>query len=201
MVSEDEVVTGSIGLTERDLVLGVREISNLFRFRWLLLALTSVMFGIAAVSNSSVCAAHNLPELVGLGVFYLAIFAGPRWSARRLYRSLIKAGDSQVFYRFDAQGVTIRASGQTTSFAYRLLSRFRETAATFLLKRDGGLTTIVPKRAFADAEVSRLRALLSAEVKHEPGRGLGRAGKLVVLWVALVFAFVVMWQFLNARPR
>ena len=43
--------------------------------------------------------------------------------------------------------------------------------------------------------------LLGAEVKRAPPRGLAKPAKLIILWVALVFAFVVVWQFLNARPR
>jgi hypothetical protein len=201
MSSPDEVISGSVAITEADLTRGVTEASSLYRARWIYLGLAALVFAIAAGTGSLVWSTSNLPALTGITVFYLLLFVGPRLAARKLFRAMVKAGDSQVLYRFDAEGVTIRASGVTTTFAYRLLAQFRSSGSALLLTTNAGSTTIVPHRAFSAPDLERVHALLGAEVKRAPPRGLAKPAKLIILWVALVFAFVVVWQFLNARPR
>jgi len=71
----------------------------------------------------------------------------------------------------------------------------------FLLTTNSGMTTIVPKRAFAASDLERLRGLISVEVKREADRGLAKPLKFLVLWFALIIALVVAWQLLDARPR
>jgi hypothetical protein len=201
MSPSDEVISGSVAITEADLTRGVTEASALYRGGWIYLGLSGVVLAIAVATGSIVWSQANVPAFTFMVVFYLLLFVGPRLSARKLFRALVKAGDNQVLYRFDSEGVTIRAAGVTTTFAYRLLSQFREGAATLLLTTNAGSTTIIPKRAFATPDLDRVRALLSVEVKRAPARGLAKPIKLVIFWLALVFAFVVVWQFMNARPR
>lgn len=201
MSPADEVVSGAVAITHADLTRGVRDAVMLYRARWLCLGLFVALMVAAGVTGSMVWSVKNVLPLVGASVFYVFLFVGPHLTGRRLYRALIKGGDNQVMYRFDAEGVTIRASAVTTTFAYRLLSRFRETRSMFLLTTNSGMTTIVPKRAFAASDLQRVRGLIPVEVKREAGRGLARPVKFFVLWLALIIAFVVVWQLLNARPR
>jgi hypothetical protein len=199
MAPEDDVITGSIAITEKDLVRGISDAFAIFRLRWFIAAVFGGSLALVVVMSGTRGSLGQWgPSAFCLVFFGGWVFAGPRLAARKVLRGLVKGGDNQVLYRFDGEGGTIRASGTTSSFAYRIVSRVRETSTTLLLTLGAGSTSIVPKRAFSPGDLDRLRQLLAAHVRTEKTGG-GKALKLVVVWVALVFVFVVVWQFLNAR--
>jgi hypothetical protein len=134
-----------------------------------------------------------------MAAFAALMFYIPRASARSLLLSLVRAGDNRVFYRFDAEGVTIRAAGSTSSFAYRTVIRSRETGTAFLLYATPEVASIVPKRAFAAGDLERVRALLGSQVPRQTARG--QAGRFVLLWLGLIVVFFVIWQFMSLRGR
>jgi hypothetical protein len=201
MPPEDEVITGSVAITEKDLAQGITGAIAFFRMRWFLAA----MFGgalafLVAINGTKASLGQWAPSGLLLVFFGAWVFAGPRLAARKLLRALIKGGDNQVLYRFDGEGGTIRASGTSSSFAYRIVSRVRETSTTLLLTLGAGSTSIVPKRAFSDSDLERLRQLLATHVKPEKAGGR-KPIKLIAIWVALIVVFLVVWQLLNNGPR
>jgi hypothetical protein len=199
MPPEDEVINGSIGITEADLTRGIQDHSAFFRLRWFMLVMFAAASAVVLFSGMAVPLSQFAPQGLCFAFICTWAFVSPRLSARKMLRTLVKAGDNQILYRFDAEGGTVRASGATSTFAYRVLTRVRESATTLHLTFGSGATTLIPKRAFSPADLARLQALLAQYVKNEKTTGSGRALKLVFVWLALVFAFVVIWQFLNAR--
>jgi YcxB-like protein len=200
MSSDDDVINGSIAITEADLVQGIAALSAYFRLRWFLVAMFVVMAVVLAASGMAGSGSQWAPSGGAFGFLCVWAFIAPKLTARKILRGLVKAGDNQVLYRFDADGGTVRASGSTTTFAYRVLTRVRESPTTLLLTVGTASTSIVPKRAFSPADLTRLQQLLAANVKTEELKGSRSALKIVLVWVALVFVFVVVWQFLNAAP-
>jgi hypothetical protein len=201
MADGDEVISGSIAITETDLVQGIVALSAYFRLRWFFLVVFVAMGGVLAASGMSGSGGQWAPSAVCFGFLCVWSFLAPKLAARKILRGLVKAGDNQVLYRFDAEGGTIRASGSSTTFAYRVLTRVRESPTTLLLTVGTASTSIVPKRAFSPGDLARVQQFLTANVKNEKLSGSGRAFKIALLWLALVFAFVVVWQFLGAHPR
>ena len=78
---------------------------------------------------------------------------------------MAQGGDRHISYRFDDEGVTIRAAGVTTTFAYRKLVRVRELKTALLLYTTSMIANIVPKRAFSEGDLSRVRAFLAPYAK------------------------------------
>jgi hypothetical protein len=141
-----------------------------------------------------------IPQLLlGLG-YVLFMFLAPRLNARRQLRAMARAGDTNVTYRFDGEGITIRSAGATSTLAYRRLVKVVQGRTALLLYTTDHVANIVPLRAFSADELARLRAFLPTEAKPKKLRS---ATRLVILWVALVFTFLVVWQFLTAQapPR
>jgi hypothetical protein len=200
MPSEDEVITGSVAITEADLVRGIGDHSAFYRLRWFIAVMFVAAAAVVILLGSSGPLAQWAPTGSCLGLVCVWAFVAPKFAAKKILGQLVRAGDNQVFYRFDGEGGTIRASGSTTTFAYRVVTRVRESATTLFVTVGNASTSIVPKRAFSPADLARLQAVLAANVKTEKA-GSGKVFKLVVVWAALVFAFVVVWQLLNARPR
>ncbi len=201
MPADDEVITGSVSITEADLARGIGDHSAFFRLRWFITIMFAAACALIVFSGMSGPLEQWAPTGLCLAFVCLWAFIAPRLAARKMLRALVKGGDAQVLYRFDGEGGTIRASGSTSTFAYRVVSRVRESPTTLLLTVGSGSTSIVPKRAFSPADLTRLQALLAAHVKSEKAARSGTAFKLALVWVALVFVFVVVWQLLNARPR
>src|SRR5262249_36944173 len=138
------------------------------------------------------------PQLVFTAAFVGTLFVAPRLTARRILRALTKAGDGDVTYRFDPEGGTIRASGSTTSFAYRARTKAREGKTAFLLYPNPLVANIVPKRAFSAEGMERVRSYITANV---PTKRTPRVAKIFLIWIALIVGFVVLWQFLNTGGR
>jgi hypothetical protein len=199
MSSDDGVINGSIAITESDLAQGIAALSAYFRLRWfLVLMFVAMVVGVAA-SGMADSGSRWAPSGAAFGFLCVWAFIAPKLTARKILRGLVKAGDNQVLYRFDAEGGTIRASGSTTTFAYRVLTRVRESPTTLFLTVGTATTSIVPKRAFSPDDLARLQQLLAANVKTEKLAGSRKTLKIVLVWLALVFVFVVVWQVLNAR--
>jgi YcxB-like protein len=201
MPTDDGVINGSIAIDEADLLQGINALSAYFRLRWFFVASLVVMAAGLVVSGAVGSGGPWFPSGALYSFLCVWAFVAPKLAARRILRGLVKAGDNQVLYRFDAEGGTIRASGSTSTFAYRVLTRVRESRTTLLLTVGTGSTAIVPKRAFSPDDLARLQQVLAANVKTEKPSGRRNAFKIGFVWLLLLLAFIAVWQFLNAGPR
>jgi hypothetical protein len=193
---QDSPIIGRVGLTEADLRRPIVEMSLWTRLRWGYVALW-IAFGSVLVQGQGPVT-DWLPQMIAMGVFAGFLFYRPWLAARRSLAALVRAGDSEVIYRFDEDGVTIRASGSTTTFAYRTLTKVKEGTTALLLYSDPAVASIIPKRAFAPADLERVRALVAPHAKPEPLRAFPWKG--VLIWLGLVFVAMVVWQLMNAHP-
>jgi YcxB-like protein len=117
------------------------------------------------------------------------------YGARRIHSAVVRGGDDEVIYRFEGDGVTMRGPGSTTSLALRTLVRVKEGKTAFMLYVNPYVANIVPKRAFAPADVDRVRALLAMHVRVEQVGSLPRKA-----WVVLVVILAGLIA-LELRPR
>jgi hypothetical protein len=196
MNEADDVVTGSLELEERDLHAGIVDTSWFLRARFAIAAIVAFSYG-AVVLGSHAPLSQNIGSMLPGAVLVLALFVSPGMRARRLLESLAKGGDRHASFRFDAEGITFRTAGSTTTSAYRSIAEYREGKTAFLVYHSPGVANVIPKRAFSPGDLARVSALLAANVKAKRQRPVG---KIVILWFACILAFLVIWQFLNAAP-
>jgi hypothetical protein len=194
--SEDPPILGEVAITEADFVRGVRESNAIFRMVWIALLAFGVFLANALWMGGAELFGQVLPSLIGFAVFNAVLLVTPRLAARKLHRALTNSGDSNIFYRFDADGVTLRTPGSTSSVAWRAFARWREGKSAFLLYPSPAVFWIVPKRAFASGDVERVRALLAARVP--PQRRLITPFRVFAIWLALIVMFIVLYQLLTA---
>ncbi|HVU51319.1 MAG TPA: YcxB family protein [Polyangia bacterium] len=198
-MSEDaasDTITGALELEARDLHAAIIDASWLLRARFGIAAFLAFSYGMLAFTSHAPASQMFGPILCG-AVLVASLFVTPRLRARKLLEALAKGGDRHASYRFDADGVTFRTAGSTTTSAYRSIGEYREGEAAFLLYHSPGVAHIIPKRAFSPGDVARVRALLAANAKVKRARGVG---KVVIVWFALILTFLVVWQFLSQAP-
>jgi uncharacterized membrane protein len=109
--------------------------------------------------------------------------------------------ERQLSFHFDASGYRITTPVSTASGQWSSVHRTQESASTFFIYPASNLFQVVPKRALAEPDVPRLRALLAEHVQPRPTKytGTARAKKALLLWVALIFMFLLIWQFLGGE--
>jgi hypothetical protein len=160
-------IFGSVRLSEaevRDALMGA---SPILRYRWVGMvasAIACVLFMPSFEGKGPQSGLDFVPIIVALTIFWTMLLLGPRTSARRILKTL-GAEQGEIDYRFDADGMTIRAPGSSVTISYRVINRYRETRLTFLVYGSPGMANIVPKRAFSAAGVNEVRALLEANVR------------------------------------
>jgi hypothetical protein len=196
MESAVEPILGTLELDEADLRAGIVQSSGVLRARLGIVLVVAFCYSMLGLMNGGVPLTQNLPSMLVGAAFVAVLFASPRWRARQLLRALAAGGDRHASFRFDAEGVTYRTAGSTTTTSYRSLVEYRETKSSFLVYASPGIANIVPKRAFSPSDVARVGALLAANVKRKRARG---GTRLVILWFSLILFFLVVWQFLSAK--
>jgi hypothetical protein len=159
-------IFGCARLSEAEVREALIRTSPVLRFRWAILAVSAVGVVLAVPRFDGKGPNGWLdiaPFIVVLAVFFTMILLGPRTNARKILKAL--GAEGEIDYRFDGEGMTIRAPGTSSTVSYRVITRYRETALTFLVYSSPGLANVVPKRAFAGADVDGVRALLEANVR------------------------------------
>lgn len=190
-------VVATIALTQQDLAAGIVEMSVLFRIRGAFLGLVVLMDIFLWRTGGQMTSGVVVPQLLTFMGFAALTYLSPWLNARRQLQALIRAGDVNVTYRFDDEGITIRSAGATSSVAYRRLVKVRRGKTALLLYTTPHIANIVPLRAFSADELARVLAFLPPDAKPQKLRS---GTRLVILWVSLVLAFMVTWQFLSSRP-
>ncbi len=150
---------GAIDMQPSDLAPAIARMSPLFRIRWLVV-LWMAWYAVSMTLRDA--PRQMLGPLLVSAVVVTFLFLSPRLTARRLVHAIAKDGRAHVSYHFDAEGITIDAAGAVTTFPYRKLVRVREIKTAFLLYAPLRITNVIPKRAFSEGDLSRVRAFLAA---------------------------------------
>jgi hypothetical protein len=168
-VSEEEVIRGSVRFTEADIRAGLADMRPFARIYH--------GFALALAGSLAAGAGGDLifwVPLLAAGAIYGLAFVVERHHARAMIE-IQHLDEGEVSYRFDAQGFTLCAPGRSASVSYRVLHRFHPGRTSFLLYLAPRLASVVPRRAFPDADQARILALLSDEVKPHRVFGLSHA--------------------------
>ena len=137
-----------------------------------------------------------------LGAIPICLIAGVfgvyRGRARWAEGAVSSSRGQPVHYRFDAEAFQVKAPGRDSRAEWATLRGQLELDSAFLIYMSPQLFVLVPKRAFTDADRARLSAELRARVPVYKAPG-GGAKRPLLLWLALILAFVGIWLFLNPK--
>jgi hypothetical protein len=105
-------------------------------------------------------------------------------------------------YRFDDFGFSSESKLRQHRLAWAALARTVDTPESFLIYTTPQTVLIVPKRAFADADVVTLGQWLPQRVKQQPVAKGGLTGRVsgrgtLLMWVVLLVTFLSIWHFLS----
>ena len=190
-------VIATIELTEGDVRAGLIELGGgVWRLGAVVAVVAGVFLTFAGRNGRLLSPAAIAPVAVMVVLYATFSFLIPSRNAKNQIDVLKRAGDTNVTYRFDDDGFTIRSASATASVAYRALGKTRRGKSTLLLFTTGQIAQLVPLRAFTTDESARVLAFLPPDQKAIGGTPWKR---VVVLWVVLVAAFLAIWLFLNSE--
>lgn len=126
-------------------------------------------------------------------------------AARRLWiKQVLASVGGRIAFRFDDYGCVAESSLRQHRLAWAALSRAVETPAAFLVYTMTRNMFIVPKRAFADAEVVKLGRVLRERITLTPPRKppiLNTASNRTLLkWLLPFAAYLWLWRFIGGLP-
>lgn len=105
-------------------------------------------------------------------------------------------------YRFDEFGFSSESQLRQHRLAWAALARTVDTPESFLIYTTPQTVLIVPKRAFAAADIVTLGQWLPQRVKQQPVAKGGLTGGVsgrgtLLMWVVLLVTFLSIWHFLS----
>jgi hypothetical protein len=134
--------------------------------------------------------------LLFVGALLVGVARGKRTFARNVISDM---GGGQISYRFSDEGFGIQTPRAKSVVAWESLAELIERPAYFLVFTAPQQFVLVAKRAFSADDVETLRQMLGERIVKKPLRGVPpkNAGRTLMMWVALIVAFLVIWQFLG----
>lgn len=200
MADEDVVVSTDVELTEADFVALVPHLPEFGRRSLLPLAIL-LLVPASVLVNQGPAVALLLPMILGVAAYaYFVLALRRRWPKR----ALADLGPGLTSFRFDDFGFSASSSLRQHRLAWSALARYVESPEAFAIYTTPRTLLVVPKRAFGAADVARVSDLLRARVTAKPASPpAGRAvlKRMLLLWLALIIAFLAIWLLLNEEPR
>jgi hypothetical protein len=105
--------------------------------------------------------------------------------------------ERSVTFELDPAGYSVSTPTSSSRSDWSNLYRYEEGKTAFLFYVNPTVQQILPKRAFSDDDIVKVRALLAAQVTQKPA-GLSSRTKMVLLWAFLVVVFISFWQWFSA---
>jgi hypothetical protein len=99
-------------------------------------------------------------------------------------------------FELDPAGYSVSTPTSSSSSDWSTLHRYHEGKTAFLFYVNPTVQQIVPKRAFGNDDIAKVRALLAAHVTQRPAGHWGGA-KMILLWAFLIVVFLAIWQWFS----
>ncbi|MET0286641.1 MAG: YcxB family protein [Polyangiales bacterium] len=203
MLDATDTITGHavLGQSDVDGALKKTGLSRMTRFYTVMLVVGPLFLYFTHRAAGHQPQLSDFAPALGYGVLFVGVLYVAQRAAARKHLEGKSARDLTMHYELDAGGYTIRSPSTDVRSTWQSVHHFDEAEAAFLIFPSATIQVVVPKRAFAEADVPRVRALLQASVKQPKKTFLrGSAGRVILLWLALVLMFVVIYHTLGA-PR
>jgi len=180
---------GEVALTEQDLYTAFSRLAP-FRLRWWYLVAASLLCFTTLFGGR--VALRELSAFLVLASLFLAFLF--LWPLVMAHRTLAAMPDRTVRYEIEGEQLTITTVGSRLTRRWERVTRFREERTAFLIWLAPYAVHVIPKRAFSDEGVGRIRALLGKFVTPmwEEAR---RALRLrIVIFSAVLLLFLWIWE-------
>jgi len=151
------------------------------------------------IAAAATVASAAIPPHVPVGVAFFLVLPLARRGRERAARLILDGLGSReldVTFEFTPGEVSVTRPAGSSRSEWSLYRHFTEVPSAFLIYTNALVFHVVPKRAFAEADVPRLRALLAARLTPPPPPRPGWR-RIVALWALLVVSFVVIWQLIG----
>ncbi|HVY32516.1 MAG TPA: YcxB family protein [Polyangiaceae bacterium] len=198
MTAAGSTIIGGTELRAEDFAKAYPRLPAFRRLRWILLALpivwafsaiTTVVGGARPVTVLTLPAL--LPPVVGiLAAIALGLWIPHSWARR----SLAAMGGGRVTFRFDDEGLYYEAPARQFKLGWGALPQHIDVGDSFAIYTSEQTLLIVPKRAFADADVATLGQMLQARIPPLRQRTFPLR---LVIWVLAMIFFLSVWHFLS----
>jgi hypothetical protein len=198
MLEVEAPIEGAARVTEADFL---EASAHVPAFRWirtygrLLPVMWLVVAGMATMGTTH-WSDVVLPLVVSgsftLGLSFLLLRLVPRSWAKR---ASADTGLSKIDFRLDAQGLSVDSALRRAQLAWPALSGYAESPSVFIVYTSPQTVFVIPKRAFDDAELGRVRQLFSERLP--PRSPSSRLFKRLALGGIVMVAFLTIWHMLS----
>jgi len=198
---ETKAIEGRVAMTLEDFLAAWRFMPQIKRsiglvFTVVLLAPTMLwLVPLPGSTSGSFSIIQGLGALIALGAASYGIWLGRKRWARGAFETL--RAQEGILFRFDDYGFTFKSPGREGRVAWNELHLSIDTGLSFLVYTGPQSLAVVPKRAFAPEDEGPLQALLRERIRPRRLASAAPIGRLVVLWLILVIAFLVIWHVLD----
>lgn len=132
---------------------------------------------------------------LGVTVFAVVFIVSKTRAARTVLEGKTPS-DLQMKLELDADGYAVSSPSSESRSAWRSVHHFVEAKSAFLIYPNPTVYQVWPKRAFADSDLPRVRALLDAHVKP----ATSHKKRVLWVWAALVIGFAIVYQLFGQHP-
>jgi hypothetical protein len=195
--SSGDVIRGHFVLEPEDVQRGIWEVTVKGRRTLIgILTVSSLLWILPQVMTNT---GRHPPwvSLFGIALCVGAVFFGQRRVAARVMSNKT-AQERDITWEFDEVGYRVSTPGSEGRGAWGTVHRTMEGEKTFFLYPSSNIYQLIPKRAFRDEDLPRIRELFRTRVTPRPIRN--NAWRVLVLWVVFIGAFLAVWQFLESPP-
>jgi hypothetical protein len=200
LMEVEATIEGAARLTEADFLKASAHLPVLKWTRTYGLLVPAMWVVVAGTASATMAGTPGLAEALPLvlsgsltfGVSVLLLRVVPRSWAKR---ASADAGVGNLDFRVDAQGLSVNSALRRAQLAWPAISGYAESQSAFIVYTSPQTVFVIPKRAFEDTDLGRVRQLFSERLP--PRRGASRPFLRLALGGILVVAFLAIWQMLS----
>jgi hypothetical protein len=200
-VEVEGAIEGTTRLTEADFLEASAHVPAFKRTRtyglllpamWLVVAGTSAM---GATRMSELALPLVLSGSFTFGIAFLLLRLAPSSWAKR---ASADTGLGKIDFRIDAVGLSVSSALRQAQLAWPALAGYAESGSAFIVYTSPQTVFVIPKRAFEDTELGRVRQMLAERLS--PKQGSSRLFLRLALGSIVVVAFLTIWHMLSLEP-
>jgi hypothetical protein len=200
-VEVEGAIEGTTRLTEADFLEASVHVPAFKRTRtyglllpamWLVVAGTSAM---GATRMSELALPLVLSGSFTFGIAFLLLRLAPSSWAKR---ASADTGPGKIDFRIDAVGLSVNSALRQAQLAWPALAGYAESGSAFIVYTSPQTVFVIPKRAFEDTELGRVRQMLAERLS--PKQRSSRLFVRLALGSIVVVAFLTIWHMLSLEP-
>jgi hypothetical protein len=162
---------------------------------WLVIPLVALFMGMHVFLNPDPDPAYYR-QLLPFALMVSAWLGFMMWIRKRTARNSVDGkteAQRTITFTLDSSGLSIVTPESTAHSKWSTFHSFQEAPSSFLIYVNRAVPQLIPKRAFSDDAIPRVRELLQTHVRLRPKQN-AIFKRTLLLWVVLIIAFVAIWH-------